>query len=70
MTPAEKRRGGPGPPPLLSLVQPLAAADALQPRRVAINASGALGLAEGSVAGSISPFIYNPFRAVRGLAPR
>ncbi len=70
MTPAEKRRGGPGPPPLLSLVQPMPAAEALQPRGVVVKASvdASVALAEGSLAGSLSPFIYNAFRAVRDLA--
>ena len=66
MTPAEKRRGGPGPPPLLSLVQPLPVAEALQPRGVVVKASdkASVALAEGSMAGSLSPFIYNPYKAV------
>lgn len=67
MTPAEKRRGGPGPPPLLSLVQPLPVAEALQPRGVVVKGSvrASVALAEGSRAGSLSPFIYNPSKAVR-----
>ncbi|BDA44212.1 probable trafficking protein particle complex subunit 9 at N-terminal half [Coccomyxa sp. Obi] len=66
MTAAEKRRGGPGPPPLLSLVRPLPASEALLPRRVEVKASDTVGLAEGSLAGSLSPFIYNAFKAVTG----
>ncbi len=65
MTSVEKRRGGPGPPPLLSLVRPLPASEALLPRRVEVKASDTVGLAEGSMAGSLSPFIYNAFKAVR-----
>lgn len=63
MSAAEKRRAGPGPPPLLSLVQPLPGADALQPRRVVLLADMQQGLAEGSLAGTLSPFIYNPYKA-------
>lgn len=65
MSAAEKRRSGPGPPPLLSLVRPLPGADALQPRRVVVLALADMqqGLAEGSLAGTLSPFIYNPYKA-------
>ena len=72
MSPAEKRRSGPGPPPLLSLVRPLPGRDALQPRRVVMLSLSERqqGLAEGALSssGSINPFIYNPYKVSRAGA--
>ena len=65
MLPTEKRRPGSGPPPLLSLVRPLPGAEAAQPRRVVLGLGDAQaqGLADGgALAGSINPFIYDPYR--------
>ena len=65
MSPEERLRPGPGPPPLLAYVRALALAPALRPCPVAVapsDASSSEGLAAGRLPGSISPFIYNPTR--------
>ena len=63
----ERKRTGPGPPPLLCLLQPLAGPPHLQPHRMLLDVHGMhrlLSLAESGPAKSINPFIYNPFKPV------
>ncbi len=63
----ERKRAGPGPPPLLSLLQPLPGPPHLQPHRMLLDVHGMhrmLTLAESGSAKSINPFIYNPFKPV------
>ena len=63
----ERKRAGPGPPPLLCLLRPLAGPPHLQPHRMLLDVHGMhrlLTLAESGSAKSINPFIYNPFRPV------
>ena len=64
----ERKRAGPGPPPLLCLLQPLPGPPHLQPHRMLLDVHGMhrmLTLAESGSAKSINPFIYNPFKPVR-----
>ena len=72
MSPEERVRPGPGPPPLLAFVRALPLAPALRPCLVAVapsDASSSEGLEAGRLPGSISPFIYNPTRVRPGLWP-
>jgi hypothetical protein len=64
MTAAERRRAGPGPPPLISLVQAVRAPEHLQPQRVDVTVSSPHAITERGLPGSISPFIYNPYKEV------
>ena len=68
MPDGERKRPGPGPPPLLSLLRPLAGPPHLQPHCMLLDVHGMhrlLSIAESGSAKSINPFIYNPFRPVR-----
>ena len=70
MPDAERKRAGPGPPPLLSLLRPLAGPQHLQPHCMRLDVHGMhrlLSIAESGSAKSINPFIYNPFRLVCSL---
>ena len=70
MPDGERKRPGPGPPPLLSLLRPLAGPPHLQPHCMLLDVHGMhrlLSIAESGSAKSINPFIYNPFRPVRPL---
>ena len=72
MSPEERVRPGPGPPPLLAFVRALPLAPALRPCPVAVapsDASSSEGLEAGRLPGSISPFIYNPTRVRPDLWP-
>lgn len=72
MSPEERVRPGPGPPPLLAFVRALPLVPALRPCPVAVapsDASSSEGLEAGRLPGSISPFIYNPTRVRPGLRP-
>ena len=67
MPDGERRRSGPGPPPLLSLLRPLAGPPHLQPHCMLLDVHGMhrlLSIAESGSAKSINPFIYNPFKPV------
>lgn len=68
MPDAERKRAGPGPPPLLALLRPLAGPAHLQPHRMLLDVHGMhrlLSIAESGSAKSINPFIYNPFKPVK-----
>ena len=70
MPDGKRKRPGPGPPPLLSLLRPLAGPPHLQPHCMLLDVHGMhrlLSIAESGSAKSINPFIYNPFRPVRSL---
>lgn len=70
MPDAERKRSGPGPPPLLALLRPLAGPQHLQPHCMRLDVHGMhrlLSIAESGTAKSINPFIYNPFRPVCSL---
>ncbi len=67
MPDAARKRTGPGPPPLLSLLRPLPGPAHLQPHRMLLDVHGMhrlLTIVESGTAKSINPFIYNPFKPV------